>query len=74
VVLEFSAEETIGSFTGYYYLFSFTVVIVSPLLMERFKITLVRKVCFSSLLICFAVALVSMIFVNHGDTEDFVTA
>lgn len=31
MVLEFSSNKTIGSFTGYYYLFSFTAAIVSPI-------------------------------------------
>jgi len=75
MVLEFSPEESIGSFTGYYYLFSFTAAIVSPItygaIQDYFG---TEGLLFFFAVICFAVALVSMIFVNHGDPEDFVTA
>lgn len=68
MVLEFGSERTIGSFTGYYYLFSFTAAIVSPILygfIQDFFQT--NELLFSFALICFGIALVSMLFVRHGE-------
>lgn len=68
MVLEFGSERTIGSFTGYYYLFSFTAAIVSPIfygyIQDYFQ---TNELLFSFALICFAFALVSMLFVRHGE-------
>src|SRR5690625_418689 len=71
MVLEFSAEHSIGSFTGYYYLFSFTAAIVSPIsygAIQDFFNT--NELLFFFANICFAVALISMIFVKHGDSKE----
>lgn len=68
MVLEFSKERSVGSFTGYYYLFSFTAAIVAPIsygAVQDFFGT--EELLFFFSVICFAVALVSMFFVNHGD-------
>jgi Na+/melibiose symporter-like transporter len=71
MVLEFSREKTIGSFTGYYYLFSFTAAIVAPITygaIQDFFGT--EELLFLFSVICFAVALISMFFVNHGDNME----
>lgn len=71
MVLEFASERTIGSFTGYYYLFSFTASIVSPILygsIQDFFNT--GELLFVFALVCFVIALISMVFVQHGDNED----
>lgn len=71
MVLEFASERTIGSFTGYYYLFSFTASIVSPILygyIQDFFDT--SELLFVFALICFIIALISMMFVQHGDNEE----
>lgn len=68
MVLEFSKEKSIGSFTGYYYLFSFTAAIVAPIsygAVQDFFGT--QELLFLFSVFCFAVALISMFFVNHGD-------
>ncbi|HLR91776.1 MAG TPA: MFS transporter, partial [Atopostipes sp.] len=68
MVLEFAADKSIGSFTGYYYLFSFTAAIVSPISYGAIQdIFNTNELLFVFANICFAVALVSMVFVNHGD-------
>lgn len=70
MVLEFASEKTIGSFTGYYYLFSFTAAIVSPILYGMIEDTLqTNSLLFAFALVCFTIALISMLFAKHGDTD-----
>ena len=73
MVLEFSSEKSIGAFTGYYYLFSFTAAIVSPIfygaLQDFFQD---NGLLFLFAVVCFAIALGSMIFVKHGDSLEMV--
>lgn len=71
MVVEFASDETIGAFTGYYYLFSFTAAIVSPILYGFIQDrTQDFGLLFFYAVICFAVALISMFFVRHGDYVD----
>jgi Na+/melibiose symporter-like transporter len=73
MVLEFSADQSVGSFTGYYYLFSFTAAIVSPItygaIQDYFQ---TEGLLFFFSVICFALALISMFFVKHGDSEEII--
>ena len=66
LVLEFSASETVGSFTGYYYLFSFTAAILSPILFGWVK-DLVGSYSplFIYAVICFVFAFIAMSFVSE---------
>ena len=66
LVLEFSASETVGSFTGYYYLFSFTAAILSPILFGWVK-DLVGSYSplFIYAVICFVFAFIAMNFVSE---------
>lgn len=70
MVLEFASEKSIGAFTGYYYLFSFTAAIVSPILygaiQDLFKDS---GLLFVFAVTCFGIALISMVFVKHGDSK-----
>lgn len=71
MVLEFASEETFGTFTGYYYLFSFTAAIVSPIFygyIQDFFHT--NELLFTFSLFCFSVALFCMMFVRHGDIPE----
>lgn len=71
MVLEFASEETIGSFTGYYYLFSFSASIVSPILYGLIQdIFHTDSLLFVFAFVCFLVALVSMSFVQHGEVGE----
>lgn len=68
MVLAFSTEQTIGSFTGYYYVFSFTASIISPIFygfMQDFFQN--KSLLFLYALICFGVALMSFLGVKHGE-------
>lgn len=68
MVLEFSREKSIGAFTGYYYLFSFTAAIVSPISFGAIQdITGSNDLLFLFAVTCFAIALVAMGIVKHGD-------
>lgn len=68
MVLEFASDRTIGAFTGYYYLFSFTAAIVSPILFGFIQDMLQSNdLLFLYANICFAIALLSMTFVRHGE-------
>ena len=73
MVVEFASERTIGSFTGYYYLFSFTAAIVSPItygaIQDYFQ---TNELLFLFAVLCFGTALISMIFVKHGDNKELV--
>lgn len=70
MVLEFASEKSIGAFTGYYYLFSFTAAIVSPILYGAIQDYFgSNDLLFLFSVICFAIALLSMFFVQHGDNE-----
>ena len=71
MVLEFSADKSIGSFTGYYYLFSFTPAIVSPITYGAIQdIFQTNDLLFLFAVICFGIALASMVFVKHGDNME----
>ncbi len=69
MVLEFSSAKTVGSFTGYYYLFSFTAAILSPILFGVIR-DLVGdySMLFFYAVVCFLVALLAMFRVRHGDS------
>lgn len=68
MVLEFSSTKTVGTFTGYYYLFSFTAAIISPILFGVIKdIVGNYSLLFAYAVICFAIACFSMFNVRHGD-------
>lgn len=68
MVLEFASIKTVGSFTGYYYLFSFTAAIVSPILYGFIQDRAhTYSLLFVYAVICFAVAFLCMLFVHHGD-------
>lgn len=71
MVLEFSSEKSIGAFTGYYYLFSFTAAIVSPIFYGAIQDFFQDNgLLFLFAVFCFAIALGSMIFVKHGDSVE----
>ena len=68
MVLEFATLSSIGTFTGYYYMFSFSASIVSPIfygfLQDFFK---TDALLFVFALICFIVSFISVLFVKHGE-------
>lgn len=68
MVVEMAKPEAIGSFTGYYYFFSFTAAIVSPILFGWLRdLTKTYSTLFIYAVACYVIALVCMLFVHHGD-------
>jgi len=76
MVVRLSGETRIGAFIGYYYLFSFSSQIFSPILFGfiRDKVGY-YKILFLYACIAFAIAMVCLLFVRHGeDEQDKTTA
>ena len=70
MILEFASEKTVGAFTGYYYLFSFTAAIVSPIVYGAIQDFFQDNgLLFLFSVICFAIALGAMTIVKHGDSK-----
>jgi maltose/moltooligosaccharide transporter len=74
MVVEMATSDRIGSFTGYYYFFSFSAAIFSPILFGKIRdMTQNYGVLFVYASATFALALVSMMFVRHGETQTQVS-
>lgn len=68
MVVELTVEENLGAFTGYYYFFSFSASIVSPILFGWIRdLTQDYSTLFVYSVIAFMLGFVSMLFVRHGD-------
>jgi len=68
MVVQLSGEEKVGTFVGYYYFFSFSSQIVSPVLFGLIRdIVGHYRVLFLYACIAFALAAVSLFFVRHGE-------
>ncbi len=70
MVVELASADRIGSFTGYYYFFSFSAAILSPTLFGAIRdLTRSYGVLFLYSGIAFTLALLSMLFVRHGEAR-----
>ena len=70
MVVRLSGENKIGTFIGYYYFFSFLSQIISPVLFGFIRDMVGHfKVLFLYSCIAFAIAIVCLIFVRHGEEE-----
>ena len=70
MVVRLSGENRIGTFIGYYYFFSFLSQIISPVLFGFIRDIIGHfKVLFLYSCIAFALAIVCLIFVRHGEEE-----
>lgn len=70
MVVELAASDRIGSFTGYYYFFSFSAAIVSPTLFGWIRdLTQNYSTLFTYSIISFALALICMQLVHHGEAK-----
>jgi len=76
MVVQLSGEEKVGTFVGYYYFFSFTSQIISPVLFGLIRDMVGHyKVLFLYACIAFVLAALSLLFVRHGeDKPDQVSA
>ncbi len=70
MVVELAQWKDIGKYTGYYYFFSFSAAIISPILFGWIR-DLVKNydVLFIYAPIAFALAFISMLFVKHGEVK-----
>lgn len=70
MVVQLSDLESTGRFTGYYYFFSFSASIISPILFGRIRdLTDNYNYLFIYALVAFALALICMLTVKHGEVE-----
>ncbi len=68
MVVEMTTERNLGAFTGYYYFFSFSASIVSPILFGWIRdMTQDYSTLFLYSVLAFGLALLFMTFVKHGD-------
>ena len=70
MVVEMATKERIGTFTGYYYFFSFSAAIASPILFGIIRdLTQDYATLFVYSVIAFAAALGCILFVRHGEAN-----
>ena len=70
MVVEMASKERIGSYTGYYYFFSFSAAIASPILFGVIRdLTQDYSTLFVYAVLSFAGALVCMLLVRHGEAN-----
>ncbi|MEA4890883.1 MAG: SLC45 family MFS transporter [Clostridiaceae bacterium] len=70
MVVELASKERIGSFTGYYYFFSFSAAIVSPPLFGLIcDLTKSYANLFIYSVIAFVLAMICMVNVHHGEAD-----
>jgi maltose/moltooligosaccharide transporter len=75
MVVELASSERIGSFTGYYYFFSFSAAIVSPTLFGWIRdLTKDYSTLFTYSVAAFALALICIALVRHGEASAPVPA
>ncbi len=71
MVVEMAKWKDIGRYTGYYYFFSFSAAIISPIFFGFIRDLVIR---YDSLFIysavAFGVAIICMLFVKHGEAEN----
>jgi MFS family permease len=71
MVVRLSGESKIGTFVGYSYFFSFSSQIISPILFGFIRDLVGHyQVLFLYSCIAFALAMVSLFFVRHGEDDD----
>jgi len=74
MVVRLSGENKFGTFIGYYYFFSFSSQIVSPILFGFIRdVVGDYKVLFLYSCIAFALAMICLFFVKHGEEEPQTT-
>ncbi|MBR4972840.1 MAG: MFS transporter [Clostridia bacterium] len=71
MIVEMSAGSNVGKYTGYYYAFSMSAQIVTPLLSGLFidNFGLGYKILFPYAVVFSALSFITMSFVKHGDSK-----
>ena len=70
MVLEMCKGSDIGKFTGYYYTFSMSAQIVTPIVAGALMEHISYETLFPYAAFFMAVALITMQFVKHGDSKE----
>ena len=71
MVVRLSGDSKVGTYIGYYYFFSFSSQIVSPILFGFIRDVVGHyRVLFLYACIAFALAIVSLFFVRHGEDNE----
>ena len=72
MVVEMAKWKDIGKYTGYYYFFSFSAAIISPILFGFIRDIVIRyDIIFVYSAIAFGLAIICMLFVKHGEAERY---
>lgn len=75
MVVELASDSKVGSFTGYYYFASFSAAILSPILFGRIRdVTQNYQTLMVYASAAFALALLTVLFVRHGEASRSDTA
>lgn len=70
MVVEMAKWKDIGKYTGYYYFFSFSAAIISPILFGFIRDLVVRyDSIFAYSAVSYGLAIVCMLFVKHGEAQ-----
>ena len=70
MVVRLSGDEKVGTYVGYYYFFSFTSQIVSPILFGFIRDLVGQyRVLFLYACIAYALAILCLLFVKHGEED-----
>ncbi len=70
MVVEMAKWADIGKYTGYYYFFSFSAAIISPILFGFIRDMVSRyDAIFAYSAVAFALAIICMLFVKHGEAK-----
>ncbi len=73
MVVEMAKWKDIGKYTGYYYFFSFSAAIISPILFGFIRDIVIRyDSIFIYSAVSFGLAIICMLFVKHGEAEKTV--
>lgn len=72
MVVEMAKWKDIGKYTGYYYFFSFSAAIISPILFGFIRDIVIRyDSIFIYSAVSFGLAIICMLFVKHGEAETY---
>lgn len=69
MVTELSTAETVGQYTGYYYMATMSAQAITPAIGGAIMDTGGNKYLFLYSAICVAIAILLMVFVKHGDSK-----
>lgn len=73
MVTELSTAETVGQYTGYYYVATMSAQAITPMIGGAVMDTVQDKYLFLYSAICVVIAIVLMCFVKHGDSKTIPT-